>query len=201
MSNKLILSEDHTDMLAEIFNMGMGRSLGALSNITGKDHEITFSTPKVEVIGKDDFFIKVNEFKRMAMIAQDYKGEIRGTAIFYLPTAAGKELARLLIGTEISIDQIEKLESDALIEIGNIFINSSISCLANFLNISIETKVPEMIFPDRILSWLKGSDEIIHLNAKFNIAHLKLEGQVAFVLDNESIKKLIQIIDTYLGNF
>lgn len=200
MELKLVLNEDQTDMLAEIFNMGMGQSLGALSKITGQEHEITFSIPKIEVISRKDFFRKGEEVQRMALIIQKYTGDLKGNAIFYLPSSAGKELAKLIIGTDITSDQIERLESDAMIEIGNIFINSSISCLSNFLDLKIETKIPEMIFGDRLIALMEGDGDIIHLNAQFNIAHLQLQGDVAFVIDNDSIQKLTQRIDRIIGS-
>lgn len=199
MELKLVLNEDQTDMLAEIFNMGMGQSLGALSKITGQEHEITFSIPKIEVISRSDFFRKGDEVQRMALIIQKYTGDLKGNAIFYLPSSAGKELAKLIIGTDITSDQIERLENDAMIEIGNIFINSSISCLSNFLDLKIETKIPEMIFGDRLIL-MEGEGDIIHLNAQFNIAHLQLQGDVAFVIDNDSIQKLTQRIDSVIGS-
>lgn len=195
MELKLVLNEDQTDMLAEIFNMGMGQSLGALSKITGQEHEITFSIPKIEVISRKDFFRTGDGLQRMALIIQKYSGDLEGNAIFYLPSNAGKELAKLIIGTDITSDQIEKLESDAMIEIGNIFINSSVSCLSNFLDVKIETKIPEMIFQDKMLALMEGDGDIIHLNAQFNIAHLQLQGDIAFVIDNDSIQKLTQCID------
>lgn len=201
LDNKLLLTDDHTDMLAEIFNMGMGHSLGALSKLTGREHEITFAVPKIQILSKEEFFKKVNEFPRMAMVIQEYSGEITGNALLYFPAHAGKELARLLIGSDIPLDQVEKIESDALTEIGNIFINSSISCLANFLGKEIETEIPELIFQDRLsLRMGRGEEGIIHLNAQFNVAHLKLEGEVAFSLFNESIQKFIHLIDAYIGN-
>lgn len=195
MERKIVLSEVHSDMLAEIFNMGMGQSLGVLSNITGRGFEITFTLPRVELGSRADFLSRVNEFQRMALIVQEYYGEINGNAIFYLPSASGKELARLLIGTEITAEQVEKLESEAMVEIGNIFINSSISCLSSFLNVPIQTRLPEMMFPDRIASWMAGSDEILHLHAEFKVEHLSIAGNVAYVLDDASIRRLLEIID------
>lgn len=196
-NNQLVLNADHTDFLAEIFNMGMGQSLAALSNITGKKYEISFNVPKIKLLSREEFHSWSEQFQRMAIIVQRYTGTLEGNAFFYLPSSAGKELARLLIGTEISAEQVEKLESDAIIEIGNIFINSSINCLSNFLGIELETSIPEMIFQDRIKSWINDKNEVIHLNAQFSIDHLQLKGEVAFMIDNDTLKKLIELLNKF----
>lgn len=194
-TTKILFKEDHADILAEIFNMGMGQSLGAISKLTGKEHEIKFNVPKVELISKEEFSKHVKEISRMPVIVQKYSGELEGSAFFYLPSQAGKELARLMIGSDVSAEQIEKLESDALVEIGNIFINSSLSCLSNFLTIHVKTDIPQMVFADRIDNWMRRSSEIIYINTKFSIDHLNMSGQVSFILHDDSLKKLSDLMD------
>ena len=199
MSNSAFtLNEDHRDMLGEIFNMGMGQSLGALSKFTGKDHEIIFELPRVRLIEKSEFTGHLSA-ERLSMVVQDYSGGIVGKAFFYFPVSAGRQLARLLIGSDIPLEQMEKVESDALLELGNIFINSSLECLSSFLGTSIKTHVPEFIYQSSLYPWAGEKNTIIHLSAGFNIKHLNLRGDVALILDDESLQKFISLIDAQLG--
>lgn len=193
MNTIIPLSEENRDILAEIFNMGMGRGLGALSKIASKGQEITFELPKVKTM----MATSLNEIigpGSTAMIIQKYSGVIHGSAIFYFPPDAGKQLARLLIGTDIPVEKIETIESDALMEVGNIFINSSIGCLANFLNIEIHTGVPRLVYKDKVANELLQEKEVIHLSAGFRIEHLKIDGHVVLILNDDSIKNLINIL-------
>lgn len=186
-------------MLGEIFNMGMGQSLGALSKFTGKEHEITFELPRVRLIKKSEFKAQLSS-ERLSMVVQSYSGDIVGKAFFYFPVNAGRQLARLLIGSDIPLPQMEKVESDALLELGNIFINSSLGCLSGFLGANIKTHVPEFIYQTSLGPWLEEQNTIIHLSAGFNIKHLNLRGDVALILEDGSLPKFVSLIDAQLGD-
>jgi len=197
MDNKI--SDLQKDMLAEIFNMGMGQAVNALANLSGKEYEVTFKIPTVDIIEKYEFYENICPHHNTGVIMQQYHGDLEGTAIMYYPELGGKELAKLLIGTDVPVDQMERLESDALTEVGNIFINSSLASLANFVKTEIKTCLPQIVFPDVLKKELDNSSGlVIQLNSTFEIEHLKIEGKLAFVLDNLSLKSLLDTIDNYL---
>lgn len=196
------LTEDQKDVLAEIFNMGMGQSLNLISQISGKEHEITFNLPSVELIELDSFLNKLTSDKSLGIIKQDYNGNLKGQALMFYPEISGKKLAKLLIGSEIPEDQIDKLEVDALLEIGNIFINSSLACLANFMEIEIKTDIPKIIYSEALdLKQLNNSNLIFELQAPFQIEHYKISGKIAFIIDNKSTQTLLKAIDDYVNEF
>jgi len=179
--------------------MGMGKSLNAISSLSGKEFEITFKLPNVNLLQRDEFLKKIKVESRFGLVLQGYSGQLEGKAFMYYPETSGKQLVKLLLGTDIPVEEVERLESDALIEIGNIFINSSISCLANFLETEIQTEIPQIIFQDKLdHSLLKENEYVIHLDAPFQIAHHDIEGVVGFILDNQSTKALLKAIDIYM---
>jgi chemotaxis protein CheC len=193
------VSDLHKDMLAEIFNMGMGQAVNAISQLSGKGHEVAFELPSVEIIEKSEFIESISGGHELGIIIQTYHGDLKGKAYMYYPHISGKELAKLLIGTELPSDQIERLESDALLEIGNIFINASLASLANFIGKEIKTDLPQIVFSNLIGEETFAKNEcIIQLNSKFMIDHMNIDGKVAFVLGNESLESLLQRIDEYL---
>lgn len=193
------LDELHMDMLAEIFNMGMGQAVFALSHLSGKEHEVVFEIPTVDIQKKDAFVNSVKVGYGTGMIVQEYSGDLQGHALMYYPEIAGQQLAQLLIGTDVPPEQIERLESDALAEVGNIFINAAITCLSRFLSTEIKTEIPKVVFSDKILDELgKDTDDVLLLNSVFAIEHMKIEGRLAFVLDNVSLKHLLDEIDRYI---
>lgn len=194
------LDELHKDMLAEIFNMGMGQAVFALSHLSGSDKEVEFEIPTVDVMDKEDFLKSAKVGHGTGMVIQNYHGELEGHAVVCYPELAGKELAKLLIGTDIPPDKIERLESDAMAEVGNIFINAAITCLSRFLGAEIKTELPTVVYSDKLLRTLNSeTDEILILNSRFTIEHMKIEGKLAFALDNVSLNHLLSKIDNYLG--
>jgi chemotaxis protein CheC len=194
------LEELHMDMLAEIFNMGMGQAVFAISHLSGKDHEVVFEIPSVEVVDKKEFINSTNITSGIGgMIVQSYHGQLEGCAVMFYPELGGKQLAKLLIGTDIPPEKIEQLESDALIEVGNIFINAAITCLSRFLSSEIKTDLPKVVYSDKLgLTLGEDTSELLLLNSSFTIEHMRIEGKLAFALDNISLQKLLKEIDRYL---
>lgn len=193
------INDIHLDMLAEIFNMGMGQAVSAISKLSGEKHEVRFELPSVDIITKEEFLSSLSEKRDLGIIQQTYRGDFSGKSYMYYPSVSGREFAKLLIGTEMPSDQIEKLESDALVEIGNIFINASIVGLADFLNKEIKTDLPQLVFSNFIDLESEGrGDWVVRLNSSFIIDHLNIEGKIAFVLQNESIDLLLDAIDAYI---
>mgnify|MGYP000529241126 CR=1 FL=1 len=203
MNNKIEkISEIQKDMLAEIFNLGMGQSLRALSELSGKEFEITFDLPHVEIIPREDFFSSLQGNKNSGMILQEYYGELSGQAVMYYPELSGKEIARLLVGPDIPLEKMDQLESDALAEVGNIFINSALSGLGNFIGKEIKTSVPQIVFPEAFGEKISKDNEwIIQLNSSFKIEHLEIDGRIAFIIDNATMKNLLDSIDLYIKKF
>ena len=193
------LTSDQVDMLAEVFNMGMGQSANAISALSGVEHEVFFGVPDVDLMSREEFLGLFCKDSYTGMIVQEYHGELEGKALMFYPELSGKELARVLIGSDLPADQIEVLESDALTEVGNIFINSSIACLGNFLDTDISTEIPQIVYNTNIVSdFFWEDDQIIHLNAPFEIEHLGIKGMVTFVVDNGTTKRLLEVIDKLL---
>lgn len=193
------LSSDQIDILAEVFNMGMGQSANAISALSGVEHEVFFGVPDVDLLTREEFLNLFSKDTYTGMIVQNYYGELEGKALMFYPELSGKELARILIGSDLPADQIEVLESDALTEVGNIFINSSLACLGNFLDTDISTEIPQIVYNTNLVSDFFWKDnQIIHLNAPFQIEHLDISGMITFVVDNGTTKRLLEVIDKLL---
>lgn len=196
----ITLNEDQVDMLAEIFNMGMGQSVNAFSLLSGKEHEVLFEIPNVELIPKEDFLKKIQAHGQMGFVMQEYSGDLKGKALMYYPEVSSKELAKLLIGTDVPADKLDTLEMDALTEVGNIFINSALASFANLMENEVKTSIPKIVYQDKINEEVfEGNQYIVHLAAPFKIDHLKIEGKIAFILDNQSVLTLLDAIDRFMN--
>jgi len=200
----LDLNEDQIDLLKEIFNVGMGKTLKVLAELAGKEHEVIFSLPKLEVIRLADLIKRVGgDDNNVSIIQQSYNGVINGKALMLYPDKSSLELANLIMGTSLPIDEISKLENDALAEIGNMLINASLSSFANFVDKEIKTDLPkvkagapEVIFPKEIIN-----DQIIYLDATFTISNKELVGHLALLIDDDCYEQFLKVIDEYNAQF
>lgn len=190
------LTSDHIDVLCEVFNMGIGRAIEALSHLGKNKKEITFELPDLKLISGSDFVKRFESQEDKYFVLQRYFGTVEGAALMYYPGDEGQKLASLLIDEDIPHDEVGKLESDAVVEIGNIFINAALSALSDFLSIEIHTQIPELLYQNSISDELITDDQhAIEIEAKFNAGHLGIHGQIAFVLNNKTLDMLIKVID------
>ncbi len=193
------LSSDHIDVLCEVFNMGIGRAVEALSHLGDKNQEITFELPDLRLVSAKEFVNRFETQDDKYFVVQRYFGTVEGAALMYYPGDEGQKLAALLIDESIPHDEVGKLESDAVVEIGNIFINAALSALSDFLGIEIHTQIPELLYQNGISDELVEEDQhAIEIEAKFNAGHLGIHGQIAFLLNNKTLDMLIEVIDNGL---
>ena len=192
------LTEDQIDILAEVFNMGMGKAINAITKLSGRDKEILFELPDLKLVSVEDFISQFEVSKNRTFVLQKYTGGIKGAALMYYPDDDKSKLAALLIDSELPVEELQRLESDALIEIGNIFINAALSCMSDFLEIEIHTQIPELFFQDNISNDLFVGQIAIEIESSFKIEHLDITGKVAFIINNETLTKLTEAIDKSL---
>lgn len=191
-----LLSSDHIDILCEIFNIGNGKAAEVLSHLGDHLQEITFERPKLSLIKGADFKKRFDSQTNKYFVLQRYFGAVKGVAIMYYPGDEGQRLAALLIDESLPYEEVGELESDAVVEIGNIFINAALAALSDFIKIEIHTQIPELIYQNSISEQLLENDsEAIEIEAKFNAGHLGIDGQIAFVLSNKNLEELIKVID------
>ncbi len=191
-----LLSSDHIDMLCEVFNIGNGKAAEALSHLGDHLQEITFERPKLSLIRGVDFKKRFDSQANKYFVLQRYSGAVDGVAIMYYPGNEGQRLAALLIDKNLPHEEVGELESDAVVEIGNIFINAALAALSDFVKIEIRTQIPELLYQNTISEELVENDsEAIEIEAKFSAKHLGIDGQIAFVLSNKNLEELIKVID------
>jgi chemotaxis protein CheC len=192
------LTEDQKDLLLEVFNMGMGQSLNALSQLAGKEFEITFKQPSLSIKTKREILDYIISQKTSVIINQNYQGKINGSAVIIFPENSGMELVKLILGTDLPADEMVKLEHDAILEIANIFINTALSSLANFVGDLIRTQLPKLSFLGT-KSLLEQNPEslVIFIDTIFEIKQNNLNAKIVLILDSESMETLVKLLDQF----
>lgn len=194
------LSDDQIDVLKEVFNLGMGSALKSLSQITGENNEILFEIPTIELVSLNDFLKNKIIDKQNVMVVQYYKGDISGESIMFFKNSKNCQLAQYLIDSNLPAEEVSILESDAFMEVGNIFINGAVRCLSNFLNLKVSTGLPRLKTFEEYVK-LKGEDDVsIYLESYFQLKHLKVDGYISFFISNDTIEKLKNKIDSSIGS-
>ena len=106
-----------------------------------------------------------------------------------------------MLGSDIPIEELSDLETDALTEIGNLLLNACLGSLATTFEKDIETAIPKLRTgePAILLNCNEKSEnnQVIFIKAAFEIAEKELTGFITFLFNEDKITSLIECIDIY----
>jgi chemotaxis protein CheC len=189
------------DAITELLNIGMGQAAASLSVMVGE--EVKLSIPSVELLPRYIAAeqIEIHSSNRIAAIKQHFNGPFWGDALLLFAEEKSIELVRTIIKEDLSLEMLKELERDALLEIGNIILNSCLASLANVLTHELHSDLPIFISgtANDILKGTKENDLVMFLRMDFSLQTKAVDGYVAFILEIPSIERFIHSIDNYLG--
>lgn len=176
------------DILKEIFNIGVGKAAGMLSEIVGK--KILLDVPSIKIFDSPnsemEFVEDVNGTLMVSSIC--FEEIITGEANLIFPANKMRKFIDLCINKEYEetaeLLDFTDIDFDIIREIGNIILNSIIGEIGNFLDVNLEYSLPNVkIF--------NSSDFINDINNRTNIHILMLH--ISFIIDETEIEGAVII--------
>lgn len=199
------LNELQTDMLTELFNIGMGNAASALSEMVSE--EVQLSVPSISFMNKSELIkiLEVDSGGHISGVSQQFKGLIIGEALLTFPTQQSLELVRLLLQDTVPLDNLTEFEEEALTEIGNIILNAGLSSLADIFEDEITSDLPvfnsgscsEVI--DNSAQNIKMQETVLYLQVDFSIKKQNIKGYVIYMFEVESMERLSLLIENYIN--
>ncbi len=137
--------------------------------------------------------------RRLALVKQPLSGALTGTAAFALADEQSTNLVSMLIDQDPPVEDrgeldVTGLEAEAIAELGNILLNSSVKALANHLSAQIETGLPVV---DRGTP-ISVTRQVSHNNQELILSRISLrsnganiDGHILLALDAASMTKLL----------
>ena len=165
------LSDIERDALGELSNIAMARAANSLRQMV--KYQVILSVPSVEIVSKEaatGLLGKSNNPKLVA-IRQDFTGAFSGRALLIFPEASSLELVRVIVGRQLSLEDIVNLEDEALAETGNIILNSWIATIANLLKSGLKMSLPTVVRGDSRQMFRSDENQnlVLFLHIKFDI--------------------------------
>lgn len=189
------------DAITELLNIGMGQAAASLSEMVGE--EVKLSIPNVELLPRQTAAkqITIHSTNTIAAIKQHFNGPFWGDALLLFAEDKSLELVKTLIKEDLPIEILKELERDALLEIGNIILNSCLASLANILTHELHSDLPVFMSgtANDILQGTKEDDLVMFLRMDFSLKTKEVDGYVAFILEIPSIERFINSVNQYLG--
>jgi len=196
------LSELEQDALAELSNVAMARAANSLRQMI--KHQVELSVPRVEIVSKETATRLIAKPTNATLVAirQDFTGAFSGRALLIFPESSSLELVRVVVDSQLPLEDIVNLEDEALAETGNIILNSWVATIANLLKSGLKMSLPTVVRGDS--SQMFKSDEsqslVLFLHIKFEISTKEIRGYVALIMDIPSVEGLRALIADFIAN-
>ena len=137
-------SDFDRDILQEICNMGVSHAANSLSQMAGR--KISISVPSLEALPPPDVYDKFGgKDAPVVGILVETEGDAKMLLFLIFSRENARGLVKIMMGTEPAGDEFTEMELSAIQEAGNILGSHFTSTLADFLELDLKHKPPELI--------------------------------------------------------
>lgn len=201
------LTKERSEALSELINIGFGLSMGALAEILGIYIEL--SVPNVRLVPSHELISvlaeSIEETQEVTLISQNFRGDFFGEALLALPKKASQTLADVLeedSGFRPNLD-IDKLQMEALLELGNVVIGACLGKFAELLTTSIAFSPPKVFLDNITLDKFKSgaaiSDRmVLVIQTYFTLEKHKVSGCLFIFLNQNCLEWLFNAVDSFI---
>ena len=199
------LSEIEHDALTEITNMAIGRSAGVLNEMIGQ--EVILSVPQVLILDQSKLsgHLTTLQGHDLTVVQQGFDGPLSGLASIAFPEQKSLELVRLLLGEEMSLEEIVELEQEALQEMGNVILNSFLGTFGNEFGVNISSEIPKFhkdVDSGSLISNVSTSSvSIIFIHVDFYVKEKNIDGYLVLAVSIPTMEKLANLIKSYVAKY
>ena len=189
------------DALGELSNIAMARASNSLRQMV--EHQVLLSVPAVEILTQDaaSHLVAKPDNPKLVAVRQDFSGPFSGRALLIFPEASSLELVRVVVGRQLTLEDIVDLEDEALAETGNIILNSWVATLANLLKRALKMSLPVVVRGEGRQIFERAGNQtnlVLFLHIKFEISNKEIRGYVALLMDIPSLDELRLLIADFI---
>jgi len=202
-SSPTILTELELDALTELVNIGVGRAASNLREMVGE--QVILSVPTVALVSRAQaiHILGNREASKLVAVHQVFEGDIRGRVLLIFPETKSLELVRAVIGGDLPLEDIIELEQEALAETGNIILNGCLATIANMLQRSLKTSLPEILRGEapeffNLAPPPEAADVVMFLYITFAVRERDISGYIAMLMDMPSLVVLKGLLGEFI---
>ena len=199
------LTQDQTETLQEIVNIGMGQAGASLARIL--DVFIELSVPRISLVDVADIVTAVCDLlgncDNVYAIRQAFRNNdnLSGEAIIIFGEAGCNDLAGMM-----GYDSNEPVtESELMLDVGNVLTGASLNGIAEQLDTSLSFSAPSImgehaplsaIMDPEMLSWKQA----LLMEVNFGMENSDFKSHLLILMTEESIDRLGESLDHFLEN-
>jgi chemotaxis protein CheC len=200
---EVALSELERDALTELVNIGVSRAAASLRNMVG--NQVMLTVPSIELVSRKAAATLIQERESGVLIAvlQDFEGEFSGRALLIFPETNGLALVRAVTGDAVPPEEVPAMETEALLETGNVVLNGCLGTMANLLKRPLTLSLPHIIRGDGELFFelaerANDNGVVLFLYINFLISGHDVQGYIAMLMDMPSLESLKFLIGEFI---
>lgn len=187
------LSAYQQDALREILNVGAGRTVRILNDMIGVDVELEI--PRVErLVAEEGLTRGWSPTRVTSVVSMGFGSQIEGVAMLMLAPTSAEQLTRIATHGHFSDDEMVIIVGETMLEVGNVFINTVLGSMANYLDLVIDFDLPH--YWEQSLTHVLGALAIdrdlpmVSASVSFACETERIEGQLVLYFPRPSLAQL-----------
>ncbi len=191
------VSENYTDVLKEIGNIGAGNAMTALSQML--QCKIDMKVPQVKLVEFAEVgALMGGEEQIMVGVFLGVEGDITGSMMFLVEQASAKHLInKVMMGMGSEGDEFTEMELSAMKEVGNIITGAYLNSLSTLTNLKIYPSPPDLtvdmagaILSVPAIQFGTLGDNLLLIQSQF-YDEVEIDGYFILIPDLESYSKIL----------
>jgi len=149
MPNVEDLNEDQLDAVQETGNIGCSHAATAVSQMIGKDVDISVPTMQIKKLSElTDILKKVfGDGEKVVGVYLELTKEFQGSILFLFPIKSALKLSDVLVGQELGTStELNEMATSAITEVGNIVVSAYTNALSTLLNATVMLSPPTFAY-------------------------------------------------------
>jgi chemotaxis protein CheC len=197
----MYVTAEQQDALSELINIGFGRAAATLSVLVGQ--RVLLEAPRVEILSIPELrsFIVPLATGNEIIVEQLFKGALSGNTLLFMDSQSISVLVDLLGGGPGVEHPITEYDREAMLEIGNILLNSYIGSFGNLLKTQITFLVPELrteSLDDLLIHFETGNGQVTYtllVKTEFHFTNRSIGGYIVLIVGISSLEDLFRAIE------
>jgi len=195
----LSLSDLELDALTELINIGVSRAAASLATMC---HEpVALTVPAISTVTPEQAAEMIGGARvgKVIAVEQAYQGDVSGRALLIFPEENSLELARAVSGDAApAVDDVE-MASEAVLETGNIVLQTCLSTIANLLQRNLQIDTPKLVEGRARELFPRVSQEaVLFVYINFSLRGRRIRGYIALLMDLAALTALKRLVGEFV---
>jgi chemotaxis protein CheC len=196
------LSEIQKEALLELLNIGVNESTNILSEILNV--EIDLQIPSIKIISADKLIEELQEVgkENYSAVNMEFRNSFSGVSQLVFSQDSANKLVDVFTRQVLGNGDFDEIKAGALIEIGNIILNTILATFSNALEHEFQFYVP-VFFENYKKEFFEQREkyigEVVLLGKTlFNIEQYHISGDIILYFNIKSFNYFVNLIDQYV---